>query len=83
MASVKAQDVPEEQQMWIDIWNFRKKYYYPEKENAYWKMLTQEVRVLGEKYKTKLCRKILFAILDDIKDRWRESNGTVSTSDRR
>ena len=31
MSSVRASDIPEEQNMWTDVWNWRKKYYNPEK----------------------------------------------------
>lgn len=69
MASVMAKDIPVEQQMWTDIWNWRKKYYYPEKSDAWWKSFIQEGVDIGEKYKTSLSKSIVFAVLDDVNKR--------------
>ena len=50
MSSVRASDIPEEQKMWTDVWNWRKKYYNPENSDDYWKQFTDDGIFLGEKY---------------------------------
>lgn len=77
MASVKAKDIPEEQQMWTDIWNWRKKYYYPEDKDEWWEDMIQSSINLGEKYNTTLCKKIIYAILDDLKARGKDGKDVV------
>lgn len=69
MAGVSAKEIPEEQRMWTDVWNWRKKYYYPEEDGEWWGNFTQEGISLGEKYGTGLCRQIVFAVLDDVNNR--------------
>lgn len=69
MGSVNASDISEEQRMWTDIWNWRKKYYIPEKEDSWWQDFVNEGIDLGEKYGTSLCQNIIFAILDDVNER--------------
>lgn len=71
MASAKAADIPNEQKMWTDVWNWRKKYYYPEKSEEYWKNFINDGVYLGEKY-GKLCQNIVIAILDETKGRWKK-----------
>ena len=47
MSSVRASDIPEEQKMWTDVWNWRKKYYNPENSDDYWKQFTEDGVFLG------------------------------------
>lgn len=71
MSSVRASDIPEEQKMWTDVWNWRKKYYNPENSDDYWKQFTDEGIFLGEKY-GKLCQDIVISVLDEVKGRWKK-----------
>lgn len=71
MSSVRASDIPEEQKMWTDVWNWRKKYYNPENSDDYWKQFTDDGIFLGEKY-GKLCQGIVIAVLDEVKGRWKK-----------
>lgn len=71
MSSVRASDIPEEQKMWTDVWNWRKKYYNPENSDDYWKQFTDDGIFLGEKY-GKLCQDIVISVLDEVKGRWKK-----------
>lgn len=71
MSSVRASDIPEEQKMWTDIWNWRKNYYNPENSDDYWKQFTEDGIFLGEKY-GKLCQDIVIAVLNEVKGRWKK-----------
>lgn len=71
MSSVRASDIPEEQKMWTDIWNWRKKYYNPENSDDYWKQFTEDGVFLGEKY-GKLCQDIVIAVFNEVKGRWKK-----------
>ena len=71
MSSVRASDIPAEQKMWTDIWNWRKKYYNPENSDDYWKQFTEDGVFLGEKY-GKLCQDSVIAVLNEVKGRWKK-----------
>lgn len=71
MASAKAADIPNEQKMWTDVWNWRKKYYFPEDSEDYWKNFAEDGIYLGEKYGS-LCQNIVLAIIEETKGRWKK-----------
>lgn len=60
----------EEWQMWQDIFVFRKKYLNPpaEHDGKWWKEFTDESIALGEKYGTRLAKKIITEIVIEVND---------------
>lgn len=70
MASVTAKDIPREQKIATDTWNFYKKYYHAEDSVEFWLVLGEELDLLMEKYQNHpLCGKMLYVYLEMILER--------------
>lgn len=66
MASVIAKDIPEEQAMFVQIWNTYKKYYVPENQDAYWKELSDDLNRIISMYKSDLCKELCLAVAAEL-----------------
>lgn len=54
MASVSNKDIQIEFEFMADYWNFRKKFYIPENNDAFWADLREAALELGYKYDPEL-----------------------------
>lgn len=73
MAGVTAKDIPEEQKIAADTWNFYKKYYYAEDSVEFWLRFGEEADALIEKYQDHpLCIRFLEIYLEMIGDRMKK-----------
>ncbi len=61
--SVKAKDIPSEQQMFVDVWEHYKKFYKAENTDTYWTEQIAACQGLEQKYKdSMLAKDMLLAI---------------------
>lgn len=83
MGAVTAKDIPEEQRMLTECWEFYKRHYYAEEGDEFWMELVAEAKEIVAKYPGcgNLARKHLLAYIDEIEERWKkahESNFEIS-----
>ncbi len=71
MAAVNNKDIPEEFNMFGELWNLYKKYYYPEATDEYWINLRQDFIDLGKKYGTKFSEELGLTIMNELDRRAR------------
>jgi hypothetical protein len=69
MASKRFEKNSEEWQMFTEFWSLCQKYWIPDKDDEYWKSVTEESIAFGEKYKTEFAKKLVFALLDSLEDK--------------
>ncbi len=76
MGAVTAKDIPEEQRMLTECWEFYKRYYYAEEEEAFWTSLVAEAKAIIAKYSAcqNLARKHLTAYIEEIEERWKKQH---------
>ena len=70
MASVTSKEIPEEFNMFGELFTLYKKYYYPENNQAWWDEMMQAFRDLHKKYNTDLCKGLSLACIDAIESRY-------------
>lgn len=73
MAGVSAKDIPEIQNMYMDIWDLHKKYYIAEDNDEFWQKLYESAHEIYDKYKTEICREYLKVVQLDIYNRFKEA----------
>ncbi len=72
--SVKAKEISEEQQMFVDIWEHYKKFYRAEDTEEYWTEQIAACQELQEKYKnSKLAKDMLLAIVKELERKSKEA----------
>ena len=69
MASVTSKDIPEEFNMFGELFTLYKKYYYPEYTEGWWEEMLGAFRGLSDKYNTPLCRELCIACINAIESR--------------
>ena len=76
MGAVTAKDIPEEQRMLTECWEFYNRYYYAEEEEAFWTSLVAEAKAIIAKYSAcqNLARKHLTAYIEEIEERWKKQH---------
>lgn len=62
----------DEATMFSDFCIFVQEYYIPEENDDYWTKLVDAMHKLDAKHKSPLLRKLLFAYLDYIEDKYRD-----------
>ena len=77
MGSVKGSDIPEEQKMWTDVWNLRKKYYYAEERKEWWMNFVADMKEMSSRYNLELCNKILIAIYNNARNKLNNNDGGI------
>ena len=71
LASVTSKEIPEEFNMFGELFTLYKKYYHPEVEQTWWNSLMKEFKGLNKKYDTKLCTDLCLACIDAIESRYK------------
>lgn len=71
--SVKAKEISEEQQMFVDIWEHYKKFYRAENTDEYWTEQIAACQELQQKYQdSKLAKDMLLAISKELERKAKE-----------
>jgi hypothetical protein len=73
MASVISKDIPEEFNMFGELFNLYKKHYKPEQSDQYWKDVLDDFKALNNKYGTQLSKDLSHAIMDELERKERGS----------
>lgn len=56
-----------------DIWNFLKKYYFVQDDDAFWKNCFEDANALYEKYgNSKFAKDLILTVLDELERRAKE-----------
>lgn len=66
MAGASNKEIPSDFNMFGDIWNLYKKYYYPEDNEQYWNNVISDFKSLSKKYQTKLVDDLCIAALNEL-----------------
>jgi hypothetical protein len=66
MASVQAKDIPSEQSMFADIWNFYKEFYYSDNTDEFFDRKHKILHDIYKKYNTPFCKELLYVILQQM-----------------
>lgn len=76
MGAVTAKDIPEEQRMLTECWEFYKRHYDAEEGDEFWIELVAEAKAIVAKYPgcSNLARKHLLAYIDEIEERWKKAH---------
>ena len=69
MASVTSKEIPEEFNMFGELFTIYKKYYHPEYTEYWWAEMMQAFRDLNKKYETDLCKDLSIACINAIDSR--------------
>lgn len=67
--AIKGTEIPEENRMFVEIWEFRKKYYKAENTETYMNTVKTDATQIYKKYPTQLCHDLLWAVIDDCERR--------------
>ena len=60
--------------MLSDLWEFEKKFYEPQGNEAYWDDLVKATGELGAKYNSKYLNALIIVCIDDIESRYSKSS---------
>jgi len=71
LASVTSKEIPEEFNMFGELFTLYKKYYYPENNEAWWIEMLQAFKDLYKKYNTNLCKELISACINAIESRYK------------
>lgn len=71
MASVTAKDIPNEQNMFTQIWNVYKQYYIPEHDDSYWDGLNHDLNKIIDTFQTDFCTKLCLAVEAEISQKYK------------
>lgn len=66
MAGVSNKEIPNDFNIFNDIWTLYKRYYYPEDNEQYWNNVISDFKSLSKKYQTKLANDLCIAILNEL-----------------
>lgn len=85
MGAVTAKDIPEEQRMLTECWEFYKRNYYAEEEDEFWTRLVAEAKGIIAKYPgcRDLARKHILAYIEAIEGRGIKQSGGRKTHEKR
>lgn len=67
--AVKGTDIPEENRMFVKIWEFRKKFYRAEPDPEYFDTVRREAERIYAAYQNRLCHDLLWAVMEDFERR--------------
>ena len=73
MAEVTASDIPLEQTLMKEFWDFRKKFYNGEESDSYWESIVEETNKLSKKYNSIYVDNLLLSCVEDIEVRFNKS----------
>ncbi len=72
MAAVTNKEIPDEFNLFGEIFTMYKKFYHPEESNEYWTSLVENTRDISSRYNTKLASDLCLIIVDELERKWRE-----------
>lgn len=72
MAKIPNSEKQEAQEMFVDVWNYYKKYYQPEFNDQYWDSLIADGKIIIDRYKNQMVTDMIMAIQEELN---RRSNG--------
>lgn len=72
MAKIQNSEKQEAQEMFVDVWNYYKKYYQPEFNDQYWDSLIADGKIIIDRYKNQMVADMIMAIQEELN---RRSNG--------
>ena len=64
---VKGSDIPEENRMFVEIWEFRKRFYRAEPASEYFDAVRKDAERIYAAYRNRLCHDLLWAVMEDFK----------------
>lgn len=73
MASVNSKEIPEEFNMFGELFTLYKKYYHAEDSEVWWVEVVNEFRSLHKKYDTELCSELSVACIREIERKYLEN----------
>ena len=80
MASVYANEIPEEQIFMTEYWAFRKKYYNAEEPEEFWSEMLSELETISQKHNSLYVDMMLLVCLTDIEVRFMRKAGSKHVS---
>lgn len=69
MAKIPNSEKQEAQEMFVDVWNYYKKYYQPEFNDQYWDSLIADGRIIIDRYKNQMVTDMIMAIQEELNRR--------------
>lgn len=69
LASVNSKEIPEEFNMFGELFTLYKKYYYPEDKEGWWEEVIGAFRGMSNKYNTTLCNELCIVCINAIESR--------------
>ena len=70
MASVTSKEIPNEFNMFGELFTVYKKYYHPEYTQEWWAEMMQAFRDLNKKYDLEICKDLSLACISAIESRY-------------
>lgn len=67
-----------EQQMFKDLWAFRKSFYNPTNDDSYWEKCLETLKKSSERHKSKFFDSLLLACFADLEVRFKDGPGDWS-----
>lgn len=72
MAGVNSKDIPEDFNMFGELFNLYKKFYHPEDTDEYWKSVHDDFKALSQKHGTELTNDLSLAIIAEFERKAKE-----------
>ena len=68
---VTSKDIPQDFQMFGDVWEFYKKYYHPPKKDdtEEWDRFIADSHAISEKHDSRMCGDLMLAVIREIERR--------------
>lgn len=74
MAAVSNKDIPDDFNMFGELFNLYKKYYHPDNTDEYWKAVAEDFKKLSKKYGTEISKDLGFVVIAELE---RKARGGV------
>lgn len=74
--AVKGTDISEENRMFVEIWEFRKRFYRAENTPEYFDAVRREAERIYAAHQTRLCHDLLWAVMEDFERRGGKHEGS-------
>jgi hypothetical protein len=69
MAKIPNSEKQKAQEMFVDVWNYYKKYYQPEFNDQYWDSLIADGKIIIDRYKNQMVTDMIMAIQEELNRR--------------
>jgi hypothetical protein len=66
MAGVNSKEIPDEFNMFGELFTLYKKYYHPDNTDEYWIAVSNDFNSLSKKYGTELSKNLGFTIIEEL-----------------